>query len=109
MMRVAFSPQHIDAVLTLDRAGDTLIVNGVPLDLSGIPDGATVPAEAIDSGWIVGGIHRIGGVLHVTVLLPHGADPSEAMAYPEPVTVTADGPIVLPRDPEPQEATHGND
>lgn len=104
-MIISFSPQRRDDALTVSKNGETLTINGDLVDMTGIPDGATLPAEAISGEWIVGPIERIDDVLHVTLLLPHGPSPSQAVAFPEPVTVTADGPVAVPHDPEP-EADH---
>jgi len=108
-MIVSLSPIVHDADLTVSRHGDVLTINGDTVDLSGIPDGATLPAGAIDNDWVVGPVERIGGVLHVTLLLPHGDFPSPAVAWPTPITLTGNGPVALPHDPAPQEADHGND
>lgn len=107
-MIISFSPKRSDETLTLSREGDILNVNGLPIDLSVIPEGATLPAEAIDSDWIVDAVERIDGVLHVTVVLPFSAGASEALRFPRPVTVMADGPVAVPHDPE-QEEDHGDD
>lgn len=108
-MIISFSPCRCDDTLTVSRAGDVLTINGDPVDLSVIPDGATLPAGAIDNEWIAGPIERIDGVLHVTLLLPHGPNPSQAVAFPDPITVTSDGPVAVPHDPQPEEATDGDD
>ncbi len=100
-MHISFSPQRRDDALTASKAGDVLTVNGVALDFGGLLDGATLPAGAIDCGWIVGPVERINGDVHITLLLPHGPAPSRAVAWPEPITVTVDGPIAVPVDPEP--------
>lgn len=103
-MRILFSPQRHDGALTVSRQDDALIVNGDRIDFSAIPDGATLPRAAIDSQWIAGDVHRIGGELDVTLLLPHGDSPSQAVAYPEPVVLTGNGAVALPHDPESNEA-----
>lgn len=105
-MIISFSPCRCDDTLTVSRAGDVLTINGDPVDLSPVPEGATLPAGAIDNEWIVGPVERIDGVLHLTLLLPHGPDPSPAVAFPEPITVTGDGPVAVPQDP--QEENHGD-
>jgi len=97
-MRISFSPQRRDDTLTISRAGDVLTINGDQTDLSAIPDGATLPAGAIDSDWIAGPVERIDGVLRLTLLLPHGSNPSPAVAFPESITVTSDGIIEVPHD-----------
>lgn len=101
-MQIKLSPQRLDETLTATRAGDVLTLNGVAFDFGPLPEGATLPAEAIDSEWIVGPVSRIDGDLHLTLRLPHGPSPSRAVAFPEPVHVTQDGLIALPFDPKPE-------
>lgn len=102
-MHITLSPVRSDETLTLHRLGGALVLNGHTLDLSVIPDGATLPAEAVDCPWIAGPITRQGGVLHLTLLPPHGPIPDPAppgalaVTHPAPVLVTADGPVPLPR------------
>lgn len=101
-MQIKLSPQRRDDTLTASRTGDVLTINGVDLDFGPLPEGATLPAEAIDSEWIVGPVSRLNGELHLTLRLPHGPNPSRAVAFPEPIHVTEDGPIPLPFDPVPE-------
>ncbi|WP_323041588.1 hypothetical protein [Gemmobacter sp.] len=79
-MHITLSPIRSDEVLTLHRAGDMLTINGQSLDLSVISEGATLPAEAVNSPWIAGPISRIDGTLHLTLLFPHGAIPESSPA-----------------------------
>lgn len=103
-MRIHFSPMCDfpspagPETLSLSKAGETLTINGETFDLSGIPDGATLPAEATESHWFAGPIERIDGELHVTLVLPHPLIPEPWQAFPEPMTVTEDGPIDVPCD-----------
>lgn len=101
-MKITLSPVRLDETLTATLAGDVLTLNGEDFDFSQLPEGATLPAEAIASDWIVGPVSRIDGDLHLTLRLPHGPNPSQAVAFPEPIHVTEDGPIALPFDPEPE-------
>jgi len=101
-MHITFSPVRLDETLTATRWGDVLTLNGESFDFGPLPEGATLPAEAIDREWIVGPVTRIDGELHLTLRLPHGPNPSQAVAFPEPIHVTEDGPIALPIDPEPE-------
>jgi hypothetical protein len=78
--------------------GDLITINGEPIDFTQLPEGATLPAEAIGSDHFVGPVERIDGVLRLTLRLPHGANPSQSVAFPEPIEVTQDGPITLPVD-----------
>lgn len=101
-MRVTLSPVRMDETLTASITGEVLTLDGGTFDFTQLPEGATLPAEAIASDWIVGPVERINGELHLTLRLPHGPNPSHAVAFPEPVHVTEDGPIALPFDPEPE-------
>ncbi len=101
-MRITLSPVRLDETLTASLAGDVLTLNGETFDFAQLPEGGTLPAEAIASDWITGPVSRINGELHLTLRLPHGPSPSRAVAFPEPINVTEDGPIPLPFDPEPE-------
>ena len=72
-MQVILSPIRAETPLTLHRAGDVLTVNGEVFDFSGIPEGATLPREAVSGDWLASDITRQGGSLQMTMLLPHGA------------------------------------
>lgn len=100
-MLIAFSPVRLGETLTASRAGGVLTLNGIEFDFTPLPEGATLPAEAIDSPWIVGPVSRINGELHLTLRLPHGPNPPHAVAFPEPIHVTEDGPIPLPTEEAP--------
>ena len=97
-MHITLSPIRMDATLTASLVGDVLTLNDDVLDFGPLPDGATLPAEAISSEWVVGDVSRIDGVVHLTLRLPHGPNPRQAVAFPVPINVTRDGPIVLPID-----------
>lgn len=96
-MQIKWNPQRRDDVLAVIKQGDTLIVNGIEYDFSSIPEGATLPAEAIDSDLFSGNVERINGELALTLTLPHGPNPSQAVAFPQPITVVNDGPVELPQ------------
>jgi len=97
-MHIAFSPQQRTSRLSLHKTGDALTINGEVFDFSVVPDGATLPEKAISSDWFVGPVERIGGELHISVVLPHGPTPSQSVAFPHPITVNEDGPIAVPSD-----------
>jgi hypothetical protein len=86
----------MDTRPTVTRSGDTLTIDGESFDFSGVPDGATLPAEAIASDWFPGPVERIVGVLHLTLRLSHGANAPESTRFPAPITLTQDGPVELP-------------
>ncbi|MCO7729119.1 hypothetical protein NJB93_21485 [Brucella intermedia] len=97
MFKISFSPQRSNLGLTLAKQGDTLTVNGDPLDFSALPEGGEYPAEAIENDTVIGGVKRVDGVIHVAILLPYSnPDAPLSVTFPKPITVTADGPITLP-------------
>ena len=96
-MQIKFNPQRRGDGLTVVKQGDTLIVNGTEYDFSAVPEGATLPADAIDSDLFSGPVERINGELVLTLTLPHGPNPSKAVAFPEPIAVVEDGNVELPR------------
>jgi len=96
-MQIKFNPQRRNDTLNVEKQGDKLIVNGVEYDFTSIPEGATLPADAIGSDLFSGNVERVGGALKVTLTLPHGPNPSKAVAFPEPINVVSDGPVALPQ------------
>jgi len=106
-MRISFSPQRRDDLLEVIKDGDILIINGEAFDFTSLPDGGTIPAGTVPCAWIASDVERIEDELHLTLVLPHGPNPSQAVAFPEPITVTEDGPIAIPYDEpvQPEEPT----
>lgn len=100
-MHITLIPQRRDDALVVKKLNDKLTINGVAYDLSVVPEGATLPASATDCEFLVGNIERISGVLHLSLLLPHGANPPQAMAFPEPIISPANGLLSLPVAPPP--------
>lgn len=96
MIKINLSPQVRVGTLTVSKSGDALIVNGETYDFSQLTEGSTLPADAIDSEYFVGPISRVDGEIELTLLLPITRDASEAAKYPEPITMTADGEVILP-------------
>ncbi|MBV6637031.1 MAG: hypothetical protein KI788_14140 [Mameliella sp.] len=99
-MQITFSPVRRDGRPSIEVLGEALIIDGETFDFSAIPEGATLPAEAVASDWINGPVERIGGELHLTLLLSHGANAPTATLFPAAMTPT-DGPIALPAYEEP--------
>lgn len=95
-MHIILTPQRRDDTLTLMRSGDTLTINGEAFDFASVPEGAILPKDAVTCDWLASDVTRQGGVLHLTLILPHGADAPPETLFPVPVSVTADGPIALP-------------
>ncbi|WP_247996682.1 hypothetical protein [Brucella tritici] len=112
MFKISLCPQYSIADLTLAKQGDILTINGDVLDFSALPEGGEYPPEAIDNDFVVGGVKRMDGDVHIAVLLPYSnPNPPRAVVFPDPVTVTADGVIALPEGrgaPEPEELENDN-
>lgn len=96
-MQIKFNPQRRDDSLTVVKQGEVLVVNGIEFDFSAVLEGATLPADAIDSDLFSGDVERINGELVLTLTLPHGPNPSQAVAFPQPIAVINDGTVELPR------------
>lgn len=95
-MQITLSPARRDTPLTLSRTGDALTLNGEVFDFTPLPEGATLPRAAINSDWFAGPVARLGGTLHLTLLLPHGASAPQETLFPAPLTLTGNGPVTLP-------------
>lgn len=108
-MHINLSPQVRPDTLTVTKAGEVLTINGTEYDFSVLPDGGTLPVRWVDGedGQLVfvdavgcpsikQDVTRIGGELHVTLILPIGHDASEAARFPASIINPPDGPIVLP-------------
>lgn len=100
-MKISLLPQRRDDSLEVTKSADVLTINGEAFDFSALPDGATVPVGEIPCDWIAGPVERIAGELHLTLILPHGPNPSQAVAFPQSIISPADGAIALPADPAP--------
>jgi len=96
-MNINLSPQRRDDALTIIKNGDVLTINGTEYDFSQLPDGGTLPADAVDCEFVIGSVERVNGELELTLLLPHGANASEAARFPEPIIDPADGEVELPK------------
>jgi hypothetical protein len=100
---ITLTPMRREGRLTLARDGDQLLVNGTAFDLSAIPQGAILPRHAVACAYLASDIaHRTDG-LHLTLILPHGAEAPEALRFPAPLSVIEEGEITLPGEDTPQE------
>lgn len=107
-MIINLSPLRTSTPLVLLIKGDVITANDVALDLSNLPDGATLPQAAVEGWpWLGGDPERIDGELHVTLRLPIGPHAPEQSRFPKPITVTKDGPVDLP--PYTEEPTDAKD
>ncbi|MGH1413636.1 MAG: hypothetical protein ACRBB0_09080 [Pelagimonas sp.] len=99
-MKLHFSPMRRDDPLVLERQGDIVIINGEPFDFTDLPEGQTLPAQAVASDWITGPISRQDGVLELSIGLPHGPNASAEQRAAQSIEVTQDGLVALPGCPD---------
>jgi len=106
-MKISFSPVRRDDALTLSKSGDVLTINGEAFDFADVPDGATLPREAVTCDWLASDVRRIGGQIQLTLILPHGSDAPPETKFPQPIIVGDDGPVSIPMHsnpaPEPED------
>lgn len=95
-MHITLIPQRRDDALTLHRAGNVLIINGVAYDFGPLPEGAVLPRAAVECPLLVSDVTREGGQVRLALILPHGPDAPPEALFPVPITATADGAIALP-------------
>ena len=97
-MHIKFSPQRSDAKLKVSKIGETLKINSRTFDFSIIPEGGILPAEGVDSKFVVGDVRREAGQLMLTLLLPYGPGAPSHVCFPEPLINPDDGILSLPTD-----------
>lgn len=111
-MRISFSPQRRDDTLSIRRDGDILYIGSddIAIDLTDLPDGATGEFEEPPSEFIVGPIRRVNGEIELTLIRPHGPNPSQEDAFPQPITL-GDGPdnALFFNYPQPEDETNDDD
>ncbi|MEW5621396.1 tail fiber assembly protein [Pseudomonas putida] len=95
-MIIKLSPGLSDHTLSVSRLGDMLTLNRVALDFTQLPEGATLPAEAVSSEWVLDPIKREGGKLIVSLRLPHSIEAPQSALFPADIIDPPDGPVALP-------------
>ncbi|MGB5954969.1 tail fiber assembly protein [Pseudomonas sp.] len=95
-MIIKLSPGLSDHTLSVVRLGDMITLNNVALDFAQLPEGATLPAEAVSSEWVLDTIKREGGKLIVSLRLPHSIDAPQSALFPAAIIDPPDGPVALP-------------
>lgn len=95
-MVINLSPVRMGEQLAVSKQGDILTINGEAFDFSRMPDGASLPGEAIESNWFVGQVERTNGDLVLTLVLPHGQNAPESTRFPQPIIMAGDGVVALP-------------
>ena len=110
-MKIILSPMRHDMPLSLERAGDVLTINGEAYDFTALPEGATLPRDAVACDVLTSDVERIDGALNLTLRLPHGPNAPQETRFPAPIIDPPDGPVALPIHsiPQPQEDESDDD
>jgi hypothetical protein len=95
-MHITLSPIRAETALSLDRHGETLVIDGEAFDLAPLAEGATLPQAAVACPALAGDITRRGGALHLALLLPHGIEAAPEVLFPAPLADPPDGAVALP-------------
>lgn len=96
-MIIQLSPQGPSKALSIQKRGDVLIINDERFDFSQIPEGAVLPASAVNSEFVVGDVTRLNGELKLTILLPLGPEATAAGMFPADIVNPPDGNVSLPQ------------
>lgn len=100
-MKINLSPQVRPDALVVLKSGEKLTINGEVFDFTQLPEGAVLPAAAVDCEFIIGEVRREGGEPLLTILLPIAWDAPASCAFPEPILNPADDRVPLPTDEVP--------
>jgi len=95
-MTINLSPQRRDDTLSVTKSGDVLTINGTAYDFTQVPDGGLLPRDAVECPWLASNVERVNGELVLTLLLPHGANASEARRFHAPLIDVPDGEVEFP-------------
>ena len=94
-MNISLVPQRRDAPLHAEKSGDILVLNGEAFDFAPLQEGDELPASAIASDLFAGPVLRHAGSLHLSLVLPIGANAPEDARFPIPLDDVPDGTIPL--------------
>jgi|GEM_PF-1208988 len=117
MVTIRFSPvyaPHWQPLESVNVKGHKLIINGEQFDFSPLQPGYELSLEAIGSPLFADkAVMSADGVLSIVLLMPYDeATATDAIRFPDPVMVTADGPVDIPTDhpaPPPEPPTIEDD
>lgn len=99
-MLIKLWPCASDERIEVSVSGEVVTVNGADFDLSPLEVGASISSAAFGVTYFLGYITRdAAGELSFTLQFPQDAEASEDARFPLPISVTEDGPVMLP-DPE---------
>ena len=96
-MIIKLCPQRRDDELVLSTRSDVLTINGERFDFRGVPEGAVLPASAVDCEFVVGDVTRLDGELIITLLLPCGPEATESARFPFDIVSPPEGNVSLPQ------------
>lgn len=96
-MIIKLSPIRMDGVMSLSKSGDALTIDGETYDFTALPDGATLPAEAVGCRRVELPVERVNGQLVITLSLPIAVDAGEAACFPVDIVNPPDGEVRLPQ------------
>lgn len=105
-MKLTFSPQLRAAPVAVSVTGDAIEIDGVIYDFAPLAEGDVLPREAVDCPWLASDVTRDEGHITLALILPHGSAAPQETLFPEPLTITSDGPVPLPPFEVP---THADD
>ncbi|MCG7626062.1 hypothetical protein [Epibacterium sp. Ofav1-8] len=95
-MQISLTPMRLDQALSVTRQGDSLTINGETFDFAPLQEGDVLPRAAVACDWLASDVTRTGGEIRLTLILPHGPEAPEATRFPQPLSLTSDGPVPLP-------------
>ncbi|WP_193039468.1 MULTISPECIES: hypothetical protein [unclassified Pseudomonas] len=96
-MIIKFCPQRRDDELTVSKRSDVLTINGELFDFRELPEGAVLPASAVECDFVIGDVTRLNGELIITLLLPCGPEATDAANFPLDIVSPPDGKVSLPK------------
>ena len=100
-MIIQLSAMRSDRAVTYQRDGDTLLIDGEPVDLSG--DWAELRSESEGeplepSGNLLAGVRDESGQVTLTARAPHRANAPVSERFPEPVALGDGEAVTFPRE-----------
>ncbi|MFJ2456066.1 hypothetical protein ACIOWK_30915 [Pseudomonas protegens] len=101
MIEVKFSPVYTDRLPCIESVsveGYAITINGSTFDFSPLEKGYELSLEAIGSSLFADkAVMSADGVLSIALLMPYDeATATDAVRFPVPLTVAADGPVDIP-------------
>lgn len=109
-MKIIGKPRRRAEALTLERTGDVLTFNGKAFDFGPLPEGATLPRDAVDCPWLASDVERIDGALQLTIHLPFCPPVPWDTSRCIEILYPPNGPVPLPAyTPPPDEDANDDD